>query len=104
MSTTILLAPGLAIPAAELEAICRRYRVVELSVFGSTARGERREESDVDVLVEFEPGTVWGLEYFALEQELAALFGRRVDLATKKWLKPSVREEILREARVVYAA
>jgi predicted nucleotidyltransferase len=63
-----------------------------------------RADSDVDVVVEFEAGVVYGLEYFGLELELAELFGRRVDLATKKWLKPKLRAEVLREARVVYAA
>ena len=54
--------------------------------------------------MEFEPGVAWGWDYFGLEQELAALLGRPVDLATKKWLKPRVRAEILRDARVIYAA
>ena len=66
--------------------------------------GEMRPDSDIDVLVEFEPGTVYGLGYFGIEMELAEIFGRPVDLATKKWLKPKVRAEILRDSRVVYAA
>ena len=94
----------LDLPSEKLTELCRRYRIVELSIFGSTARGDRRPDSDVDVLVEFEPGVSWGWDYFGLEQELAQLFGRPVDLATKKWLKPSVRAEILRDAHVVYAA
>ena len=98
------LSPRLDVSSQDLAEICRRYRIAELSVFGSTARGERRPDSDVDILVEFEPGVVWGWDYFALERELAALLGCPVDLATKKWLKPGVRAEILREARVVYAA
>ena len=94
----------LDLPSEKLTELCRRYRIVELSIFGSTARGDRRPDSDVDVLVEFEPGVSWGWDYFGLEQELAQMFGRPVDLATKKWLKPSVRAEILRDAHVVYAA
>ena len=88
----------------KLADLCRRYGIVELAVFGSTARGDSRPDSDVDVLVEFEPGVVWGWDYFGLEQDLAQLFGRPVDLATKKWLKPRVRDAILRDARVIYAA
>ena len=95
---------GLDIPALELIEICKRYRIAEMSVFGSAARGELSPESDVDVLVEFEAGAVLGLDYFGLEQELAQLMGRPVDLATKKWLKPAVRDRILRDARVIYAA
>ncbi|MBK5291572.1 MAG: nucleotidyltransferase family protein [Acidobacteriia bacterium] len=98
------LASGLDIPSEAIAEICRRYHIVEMAVFGSTARGDRRPDSDIDVLVEFEPGVVWGWDYFGLEQELAQIFGRPVDLATKKWLKPKVRAEILRDARVVYAA
>jgi predicted nucleotidyltransferase len=98
------LTSGLEIPSEKIAEICRRYHIVEMAVFGSTARGDRRPDSDIDVLVEFEPGVVWGWDYFGLEQELAQIFGRPVDLATKKWLKPKVRDEILRDARVVYAA
>ena len=50
-----------------------------------------RPDSDVDVLVEFFPGVVHGWDYFGTEDELAQLFGRRVDLATTKWLKPGIR-------------
>lgn len=98
------LAPGLDIPREQIEAICHRYQIVELSVFGSAARGDVRPDSDIDLMVEFAPCVVWGLEYFELERELSQVFGRPVDLATKKWLKPSVRAEILRDARIVYAA
>ena len=98
------LAPGLEVEKEKIEEICRRHRIKELAIFGSAARGELRPDSDVDVFVEFEPDAVYGLEYFGIEIELSELFGRRVDLATKKWLKPKVRSEILREARVVYAA
>lgn len=98
------LAPGLEIPAEKIADVCRRYHIIEMAIFGSTARGDRRSDSDVDVLVEFEPGVVWGWDYFGLEQELAEIFGRPVDLATKKWLKPKVRAEVLRDLRVIYAA
>lgn len=63
-----------------------------------------RPDSDVDVLVEFLPGVVHGWEYFRLEMELAAAFGRPVDLATRKWMRPRVQARILPEAQLVYAA
>ena len=98
------LGSGLEIEQERLEEVCRRYQIVELAIFGSAARGDARTDSDVDVLVEFAPGVVRGWDYFQLEQELAQIFGRPVDLATKKWLKPNVRAEVLKDARVVYAA
>ena len=98
------LAPGLDLPLDRISEICRRYQVVEMSVFGSAARGELRPDSDLDVLVEFAPGASWGWDYFGLEEDLSQAVGRRVDLATKKWLKPGVRARILRDARVIYAA
>ena len=100
----MILATGFEIPSEKIAEICRRHHIVEMAIFGSAARGEMRPDSDIDVLVEFEPGVVYGWEYFGLELELAEVFGRRVDLATKKWLKPRVRDEVLLDARVVYAA
>jgi len=85
--------------------LCRRYGVKELSVFGSAARGEMSPESDIDLMVEFEPGVRVGLVKFeTLAEELQALAGRRVDLVTKRGLKPWVRPGVLKDARVLYAA
>jgi predicted nucleotidyltransferase len=90
---------------ASLADVCRRYSVKELALFGSAVRGEMQPESDIDILVEFEPGARVGLIKFeSLVDELAALAGRRVDLVTKRGLKPWVRPEVLRDARVIYAA
>jgi predicted nucleotidyltransferase len=98
------LASGIEVSQGCLAAICCRYRVRELSVFGSAARGDMRPGSDVDILVEFEPGTQPGLGFFRLEEELSELFGRRVDLGRKSLLKPPVRPSVLRDAVVLYAA
>jgi predicted nucleotidyltransferase len=84
--------------------ICQRYRVRRLLLFGSFARGEADEESDVDLLVEFFPGRTPGLGFARLQEELTRLFGRRVDLHTLGSLSPYFREEVLREARPIHEA
>jgi predicted nucleotidyltransferase len=92
------------IGGASLAEVCRRYGVKELSLFGSAARGEMRQNSDVDIMVEFEPGVRVGLIKFEdLAEELGALIGRRVDLVTKRGLKPWVRPEVVKDVRVIYA-
>lgn len=85
--------------------MCRRYGVKELSMFGSAARGEMRPNSDIDLIVEFEPEAHIGLIKFeSLAEELESLAGRTVDLVTKRGLKPWVRPHVLKDARVIYAA
>jgi hypothetical protein len=99
------LAPGIELPAEKIAEICRKYQVRELAVFGSAARGEMRPESDIDLLVEFEPDARIGLfEFSAMEREFAALLARKVDLGTKQSLKPWIRPHVLRDAKVLYAA
>ena len=88
-----------------LAELCRRYGVKELSLFGSAVRGGMGPDSDVDIMVEFEPGVRIGLIRFeSLVEELESLAERRVDLVTKRGLKPWVRSEVLKDARVIYAA
>jgi len=101
----MVLAAGIDVREEGLLEICRRYQVSELSLFGSLARGEAREDSDVDLMVEFEPGARIGLWRFGeLEEELTRLFGRKVDLVSKRGLKPRIRPKVMRDARVLYAA
>jgi uncharacterized protein len=101
----LTLAPGLEVPTETIAEICRKYSVKELAVFGSAARGEMRPDSDVDILVEFQPEAWIGLiEFSAMERELADLFARKVDLVSKCGLKPRVRPHVLRDARVLYEA
>jgi len=89
----------------QLAAVCRRYQVRELSLFGSVARGEMRPDSDIDLLVEFLPDAAVGLlEHAGLMLELARLLGRKVDLVSKNGLKPRIRPSVLRDAQLVYAA
>jgi hypothetical protein len=74
-----------------------KYRVKEIGIFGSVARGEQTAASDVDVLVEFfEP--VGFFAFLDLEDFLTHAFGKKVDLVTKRALKPSVKEQILKDA------
>lgn len=76
-----------------------------MSRFASAARGEMRPDSDYDLLVDFLPGARPGLlGVLAMKRELAALLGRRVDLAVKPALKPLIRSCVLSEARLIYAA
>jgi predicted nucleotidyltransferase len=82
---------------------CRRNRIQRLSLFGAIVRDDFGPESDIDVLVEFEPDGVPGLFRLAgIERELGALFGRAADLNTPKCFRPVLRETILREVEVVY--
>jgi uncharacterized protein len=93
------------IDQTRLTELCRRYRVRELSVFGSAARGEMRPDSDIDLLVEFLPhAKVDLLDHAGLMLDLAQLLGRKVDLVSKNGLKPLIRASVLAEARLVYAA
>ncbi|MDP9115446.1 MAG: nucleotidyltransferase family protein, partial [Acidobacteriota bacterium] len=85
--------------------LCRQYHVRELSVFGSAARGNTRPDSDIDLLVEFIPEAKVDLfEYSGLMLDLSKLIGRKVDLVSKKGLKPLIRTSVLKEARLLYAA
>jgi len=83
---------------------CKRRHIRRLSIFGSALRDDLRPDSDVDVLVEFQPGHTPGWEIIDLEEELGSLFGgRRVDLVNPKYLHPRLRDRILASAVVQYA-
>jgi len=99
------IATGIELPQLEIDEICRRHEVRELSLFGSAARGELRPDSDIDLLVDFLPAARPGLlGVAAMTREFTALLGRRVDLAVKPALKPLIRSGVLAEARLIYAA
>jgi predicted nucleotidyltransferase len=92
-------------PQHEIALFCRRHRITRLSLFGSVLRDDFREDSDVDVLVEFERGVRVGLlALSAMERELSDIVGRKVDLRTPEDLSRYFRDEVLRVARVQYAA
>lgn len=87
-----------------LDAFCLRHGLRKLSFFGSVLRDDFRPDSDVDVLVEFRPGIRAGyLTMAAMERELTALLGRRVDLRTPNELSRYFRDDVLRRAEVHYA-
>jgi len=88
-----------------LERFCQKWRVRELALFGSVLREDFSPESDVDVLVSFEPEAPWSLwDLVDMQAELESLFGRPVDLVEKEGLRnPWRRQEILRTREVVYA-
>jgi predicted nucleotidyltransferase len=96
----------ITIDHAQLADFCRRHHIRKLAFFGSVLRDDFRPDSDVDVLVEFEPGHVPGLfKLAAMEQELTALLGGRpVDLRTLQDLSKYFRNEVAATAEVQYAA
>ena len=91
---------------AALKALCQRHGIRRISLFGSVLKGTARPDSDVDLLVEFEPGLEPGLfKFAAIEAGLSALLdGRRVDLRTAEDLSPRFRREVLVAANEQYAA
>jgi uncharacterized protein len=84
---------------------CRRNHVQELALFGSALTSRFNEESDIDLLVTFEPGARVGFLTLArMQRELEGLMGRKVDLVPKGGLKPVIRDSVLATAQVLYAA
>jgi uncharacterized protein len=98
--------PELVFDRDRLDEFCRRWRIQELALFGSVLRSDFRSDSDVDVLVTFEPEAPWTLwDLSRMRTELKEIFGREVDLVEKKALRnPFRRQAILEGQRVIYAA
>jgi uncharacterized protein len=94
----------LGIDAEEVARFCRREHIRRLAVFGSAARGEAEPESDLDLLVEFEPGAHVGLSFFRIQDELSSLFGRKVDLNTPGFLGPGLLERVQKDVLPLYEA
>ena len=96
----VVPAPGV------IAAFCRKWKIVELSLFGSILRGDFSPMSDVDILVDLAPDAPWSLyEWTEMIDELRDLFGREVDLVEKSGLRnPFRRQEILSNREVLYAA
>jgi predicted nucleotidyltransferase len=94
----------LAIPREAIAGFCRAHSVCALSLFGSATREDFTDASDVDVLIDLKPEARIGLVAFQqMRDELAHIFGRPVDLVTRGGLNRHIRDEVQRQAEVVYA-
>lgn len=94
----------LAIPHEAIAGFCRTYAVRELALFGSAIRLDFSDTSDVDVLIDFKPEARVGLVTFQrMRDELAGIFGRPVDLVTHGGLNRHIRDDVQKQAEVVYA-
>jgi uncharacterized protein len=91
------------IPKERITDFYQRHHIRKLAIFGSALRDDFGPDSDVDVLVEFEPGHVPGLAFFGIEQELSAILDRKVDLSTAGFLSPEIRAVVLKK-EVQYVA
>lgn len=83
---------------------CKKHHIKKLSFFGSVLTEGFSPDSDVDVLVDFESGFVPGLAFFAMEQELSEIIGRKVDLNTPQFISSHFRNDVVAEAEAEYAA
>jgi len=100
----MVIIPGIEVDETRLAAICDKYGIAELRVFGSRARGEGRPGSDIDILYTLRPGRRLGWEIEQLADELTELFGHNVDLVSLRSLHPLLQPSVLAEVRPVYAA
>ena len=92
------------LPKKEIAEFCKRNHVQRLSLFGSVLRGDFRPDSDIDLLVEFDPDHIPGLIRLAgMEIELTGILGRKADLRTAEDLSRYFRQEVLNSAEVQYA-
>lgn len=94
----------LDVDRVRLDALCRRFGIARLDVFGSVARGEDGPGSDVDLLYELAQGRSLGWEIEDLSQDLADLLGRPVDLVSRKALHPLIRDQVLADTELFYVA
>ena len=92
----------IAIDRDRIADFCRRNNIRRLFLFGSVLRDDFGQESDVDVLVEFDPGHTPRLDFFSMEEELSRIMGRKVDLNKPGFLSPYLRDRIERKSEVQY--
>lgn len=95
---------GIKVPAGQIESFCRTNGIRRLALFGSVIREDFRPDSDIDVLVEFQPGIRVGLAFIRIQDELSTVLGRNVDLHTPGSLSKYFRDQVLREAETLYVA
>ncbi|MCK4626896.1 MAG: nucleotidyltransferase family protein [Phycisphaerae bacterium] len=97
---------GIEIEKEKIAAFCRKWKIVEFSLFGSVLRDDFRPDSDVDVLVTFAEDAPWSLfDMVDMRDELKEIFGREVDFVEKEGLRnPFRRHHILKHREVIHAA
>ena len=101
----MILEGKLGVPEREIRSLCEKFRIRRLSLFGSALHESMKAESDIDLLVEFEPGHVPGLIALAkIQNAFSELLGHPVDLRTPNDLSPLFREAVLHEAQAQYAS
>jgi predicted nucleotidyltransferase len=95
---------GIEIPREKAAAFCHAKGIRRMALFGSILRDDFRPESDIDVLVEFQPGVRVGLAFIRIQDELSAILGHNVELNTPGSLSKYFRTEVLNEAELLYVA
>ena len=90
------------IPRDKIAEFCRSNHIRRMALFGSVIRDDFTPQSDVDILVEFQPGRTPGFAYFDMERDLSKIIGRKVDLNTPSELSKYFRQEVLDEAEEIY--
>ena len=94
----------ISFPKEKIAEFCRRHHIKKLAIFGSALRPDFRADSDIDVLVEFDPDHIPGLAFFSMQDELSEMLGRKVDLNTPNFLSKYFRDKVIQEAEVQYVA
>lgn len=97
------MSKNMDLPEKAIAEFCQRHHIRKLSLFGSVLRDDFGPDSDIDVLVEFEPGRVPGFAFFAMQDELAEMTGRPVDLATPQCLSRYIRDDVVATAEVCFS-
>jgi len=100
----IAMSPHIHLDKEKIASFCRKNQIRRLALFGSVLRDDFKSGSDVDVLVEFEPGHTPGLAFFRMEEELSVLLGRTVDLNTPGFLSHWIRDKVIAESSIQYDA
>lgn len=100
MTTTRLL--PISIPREQIIQFCQRHHICKLALFGSILREDFGPNSDIDILVQFEPGHTPGFAFIDLQDQLTNLLGRTVDLNTPQDLSRYFRDQVMADAEVIY--
>ena len=82
--------------------LCQQHHIRKLALFGSVLRDDFHPDSDIDILVEFEPGHIPGFDFIDIQDKLSAIIGRVIDLKTPQDLSPYFRDRVLTEAEIIY--